>query len=320
MSDDDGATGTSELARSSGDSHTVEYVGMRSRIYKQLRRDPLALIGAVIVAVIVLTGVFAAVDDIIFNREFVTAILHDPMKTSPDARLVSPNADHPFRTDEQGRDILARTIYGAKTSIAVGIGAVGFAGVLGIAIGLVTAYYGGLVDMVGMRIMDVILSFPAILLAIALMALLGRGLENVILAIGLVYTPTFARLTRSEVLSEKEEQYIGAARAIGYPDHNIMLTELLPNSFTPIVVQLTFSLATAIVAEAALSFLGLGVTPINPTWGITLSGARGYITEAWWYSLFPGLAIMITVLGFNLLGDSLRDALDPQQEAEGGPV
>ena len=299
---------------------SVEHAGMRTRVLSQIRSDPLALLGAGLVGLVLVVATLTAIDDYLLNRQLITAILHDPYATDRFARLAAPSVAHPFGTDEQGRDILARVLYGTKTSVLVGVGAVGFASLAGVAIGLITAYYGGLTDMVGMRVMDIVLSFPAILLAIALMAILGRGLENVILAIGIVYIPTFARLTRGEVLSEKSEQYVGAARTIGYPDRNIMTSEILPNSLTPIIVQLTFSMATAIIAEAALSFLGLGVSPINPTWGIILSGARGYIMEAWWYSLFPGLAIMLTVLGFNLLGDSLRDALDPKGDSNRGQM
>lgn len=320
MSDDSVAIDDGPAPAGQPSSLATEHVGMRSRVMSQIISDRLALIGAGIVGLVVLVAIMTAVDEYILDRQLITALLHDPYATDRYARLAAPSASHPFGTDEQGRDILARVLYGTKTSILVGIGAVGFASVVGVTVGLVTAYYGGLTDMFGMRVMDVVLSFPAILLAIALMAILGRGLENVILAIGIVYVPTFARLTRGEVLSQKAEQYVGAARVIGYPDHDIMTREILPNSLTPITVQLTFSMATAIIAEAALSFLGLGVSPINPTWGIILSGARAYIVEAWWYSLFPGVAIMLTVLGFNLLGDSLRDALDPNTDSNRGQM
>ncbi|WP_224271031.1 ABC transporter permease [Haloprofundus salinisoli] len=293
-----------------------EYVGTRARIVDRIRGDTLAMVGGVIVAGVFAVALFSAIDEFLLNRQLVTMVVADPYETNRFARLLAPSLEHPFGTDEQGRDIFARTLYGTRTSVVVGLAAVGFASVVGIVVGSITAYYGGLTDMVGMRAMDVLLSFPSILLAIALMAILGRGLENVIFAIAIVYVPTFARITRSEVLSEKSEQYVGAARAMGYPDTNIVSREILPNSLTPIIVQFTFSMATAIIAEAALSFLGLGVSPIHPTWGIMLSGARQYITSAWWYSVFPGLAIMVTVLGFNLLGDSLRDALDPQQQRD----
>ncbi|WP_240479638.1 ABC transporter permease [Haloprofundus marisrubri] len=293
-----------------------EYVGTRARVISRIRGDTLAMVGGVIVVGVFAVALFSAIDDFLLNRQLITMLVADPYETDRFARLLAPSLEHPFGTDEQGRDIFARTLYGTRTSVVVGLAAVGFASAVGIVIGSVTAYYGDPIDMIGMRAMDVLLSFPSILLAIALMAILGRGLENVIFAIAIVYVPTFARITRSEVLSEKSEQYVGAARAMGYPDTNIVSREILPNSLTPIIVQFTFSMATAIIAEAALSFLGLGVSPIHPTWGIMLSGARQYITSAWWYSIFPGLAIMVTVLGFNLLGDSLRDALDPQQQRD----
>jgi len=300
------------------DAHTErDYSTARERVLSQVRQSPLAMIGASIAVFLLLLTVVTLVDRHLLNRTLITTLLHDPYATHPENRLQAPTLVHPFGTDEQGRDILVRVIYGAKTSVIVGVLSVTFASIVGVAIGSVSAYYGRIVDMAGMRLMDVLLSFPAILLAIALMATLGRGLENIILALGVVYVPTFARVTRSEMLSQKEQEYADAARVVGYPDRNIILKELLPNCLTPIIVQATFSIALAIIAEAALSFLGLGVSPPTPTWGMMLSKGKPYITDAWWYMLFPGLAIMVTVLGFNLLGDSLRDALDPQEQGEG---
>ena len=294
-----------------------QHISARKRAWDQIKTDRTALFGAVIVAIMSALAIFSAIDQFLLGRQIISTILHDPFSTASENRLASPSADHPFGTDHQGRDNLARIIYGARTSIVVGLAAVGFASLVGVAIGLVTAYYGDAVDMVGMRAMDVILAFPAILLAIALMAVFGRGIENVVLALGIVYIPTFARITRSEVLSEKSEEYVDAARVIGYPNRTIMTRELLPNCLTPITVQFTFMLALAIIAEAALSFLGVGVSPTTPSWGIMLANARDYMRlEWWWFSVFPGIAIMITVLGFNLLGDSLRDALDPQQSSD----
>lgn len=304
-------------AEREGSGDTAEFVSARRRVFEQIREDPVALIGAAIAVFLLLLTVVTLIDRHLLDRTLITMAIHDPYAPNPDDRLAAPSLAHPFGTDEQGRDILSRVIYGAKTSIVVGIFAIGFASIVGVIIGSVTAYYGRIVDMVGMRLMDVLLSFPAILLAIALMATMGRGLENVILALGIVYVPTFARVTRSEMLSEKENEYADAAKVIGYPDWNIILKELLPNCLTPIIVQATFSIALAIIAEAALSFLGLGVSPPTPTWGMMLSQGRPYITDAWWYMLFPGLSIVVTVLGFNLLGDSLRDALDPQEQGGG---
>lgn len=288
------------------------YTSVRWRVYRRIRTDPVAALGALIVVASVAVALFSIVDDFLLGERLISAILHDPYAGNPDNRLAAPSVVHPFGTDEQGRDILARVLYGTRTSIVVGVGAVTFAAIVGVSLGIVTAYYGGLVDDVGMRAMDVLLAFPAILLAIALLASLGRGFTSIILALGVAYVPSFARVTRSKALSVKSEEYVTAAEVIGYPDRSVLTDEILPNCVTPIIVQSTFSLAVAIIAEAGLSFLGLGVTPPTPTWGIMLSTAQRYITSAWWYSLFPGLAIMVTVLGYNLLGDSIRDVLDPQ--------
>ncbi len=286
--------------------------GVRSRVMRRIRTDPIAGLGAIIVVGSVALALFSIVDDFLLSERLISAVLHDPYAGNPDNRLAEPSLTHPFGTDEQGRDILARVLYGTRTSIIVGVGAVTFAMVGGVSLGIVTAYYGGFIDSLGMRAMDVLLAFPAILLAIALLASLGRGFTSIILALGVAYIPSFARVTRSKALSVKSEEYVTAAEVMGYPDRNVLRDEILPNCITPIMVQSTFSLAVAIIAEAGLSFLGLGVTPPTPTWGIMLSTAQQYITSAWWYSLFPGLAIMVTVLGYNLLGDSIRDVLNPQ--------
>jgi peptide/nickel transport system permease protein len=285
---------------------------VRWRVYRRIRTDPVAALGALIVVVSILLAVFSIVDEFLLDGLLIEAVLHDPYQLNPDNRLASPSITHPFGTDEQGRDILSRVLYGTRTSIVVGVGAVAFATITGVTLGVVTAYYGGLVDDIGMRAVDVLLAFPAILLAIALLASLGRGFTSIIIALGVAYIPSFARVTRSKALSVKSEEYVTAAELMGYPTRDVLTDEILPNCVTPIVVQATFSLAVAIIAEAGLSFLGLGVTPPTPTWGIMLATAQQYITTAWWYSMFPGLAIMVTVLGFNLLGDNIRDALDPQ--------
>jgi peptide/nickel transport system permease protein len=288
------------------------YTNVKWRVYRRVRVDPIAKIGAIVVVISLLLAAFSIIDDFLLNGLIIETLLHDPYRLNPNNRLAPPSLSHPFGTDEQGRDILARVIYGTRTSIVVGVGSVLFAAIVGVSLGIITAYYGGLVDDVGMRAMDVLLAFPAILLAIALLASLGRGFTSIILALGIAYIPSFARVTRSKALSVKSDEYVTAAEVIGYPTRNVLVDEILPNCFTPIIVQATFTLAVAIIAEAGLSFLGLGIEPPTPTWGIMLAGAQQYITSAWWYSLFPGLAIMLTVLGYNLLGDSIRDALDPQ--------
>lgn len=292
-------------------------VSVKWRVYRRIRTDTITQLGALIVGVTVFLAAFSIVDDFLLSEAIIQSVLNDPYQLHPDQRLEPPSLQFPFGTDEMGRGILARIIYGARTSIIVGVGAVSFAGAIGVTLGIVSAYFGGWIDNLGMRSMDVVLAFPAIVLAIALLAALGRGLSSVIIALGFAYIPSFARVARSKAFSVKSSEYVTAAEIMGYPTRDVLFDEILPNCATPIIVQATFSLAVAIIAEAGLSYLGLGVKPPTPTWGIMLSGAQRYLTTAWWYSTFPGLAIVVTVLGFNLLGDSIRDVLDPQSESEG---
>ncbi|GIU93194.1 MAG: ABC transporter permease [Acidimicrobiia bacterium] len=231
------------------------------------------------------------------------------------ARLAPPSSSHPFGTDELGRDVFSRVLLASRVSLQVGFVAVGLALMAGVPIGLVSGYRGGWVDTLLMRTMDVLFSFPAILLAIAILAVLGPGIVNAMVAIGVVYTPIFARITRAAVLSEKEQVYVTAAKAVGATDRRILATHVLPNVAAPIIVQTSLSLAFAILSEAALSFLGLGVQPPDPAWGRMLAEARGFLAEAPWMGVFPGLAIVATVMAFNFLGDGLRDALDPRQRS-----
>jgi peptide/nickel transport system permease protein len=233
---------------------------------------------------------------------------------SPD-RLQPPSLDHLFGTDQLGRDVFSRVLIGAGPSLRVGLVAVSIALVAGVVLGLVAGYYRGWIDDVIMRCMDVLFAFPAILLAIAILAIRGRGATNAMIAIGVVYTPIFARVTRASVLSVREEVYVRAARSIGAGDLRIMGRHVLPNVAAPVIVQTSVSLAFAILAEAALSFIGLGTQPPEPAWGRMLADGRGYIQDAWWIAVFPGLAIFVVVLSFNVLGDALRDALDPRQRS-----
>ena len=230
-------------------------------------------------------------------------------------QLQPPNLTHLFGTDELGRDVFSRVIIAARVSVQVSLVSVALALVMGVAIGLLSGYFGRWVDIVGMRSMDVIFSFPVMLLALAIVAMLGPGLVPAMIAIGVVYTPYFARITRASVLSVREETYIRAARSIGASDARILRLHVLPNVMAPIIVQTSLSLAFAILTEAALSFLGLGVQPPQPSWGRMLFDGRGFITEAWWMAVFPGLAIFLTVLALNLIGDAMRDALDPRQRS-----
>jgi peptide/nickel transport system permease protein len=230
-------------------------------------------------------------------------------------RLAAPSGDHWFGTDDLGRDVFSRVLIAARVSLQVGFIAVGFAMLVGVPIGLVAGYYRGAIDSVLMRTMDVLFSFPAILLAIAILAVLGSGIINAMIAIGIVYTPIFARITRGSVLVVSEEVYVRAARSLGAGDGRIIFRHILPNVLAPIIVQTTLSLAFAILSEAALSFLGLGVQPPDPAWGRMLAEGRNFIQQAPWMGIFPGVAILVTVMAFNFVGDGLRDALDPKQKS-----
>ena len=230
--------------------------------------------------------------------------------------LKGPSAAHWFGTDELGRDVLSRVIIAAQPSLEVAVVSVGFALVAGVLLGLVAGYYGRFADAFVMRCMDILFSFPVMLLAIAIVAVLGAGIGNAMIAIAVVYTPIFARITRASVLGVREEVYVRAAVSIGVPDREIIARHILPNVAGPVIVQTSLSLGFAILTEAALSFLGLGVQPPEPSWGGMLYEAQGFMQQAWWMAVFPGLAIVLTVLSFNLVGDALRDILDPRRRTQ----
>jgi ABC-type dipeptide/oligopeptide/nickel transport system permease subunit len=238
---------------------------------------------------------------------------HDPLAQDLYGRLSAPSWEHPFGTDDFGRDILSRVIYGSRISLKIGIAAVTVALSLGTVIGLVAGYKGGVVDQVLMRVMDVMLAFPSILLAIVIVAVLGPGLNHAMLAVGIVAIPQYARLVRASTLSVREADYVQALRALGAGDVRIVATAVLPNCLAPLIVQATLGLATSILDAAGLSFLGLGAQPPIPEWGAMLSGGRELILSAPWVLTYPGCAIFVTVLSFNLLGDGLRDTFDPRR-------
>lgn len=244
---------------------------------------------------------------------------YGPAEPDYGASLVGPSLDHPLGTDLTGRDVFSRLLFGARISLMVGIFAVLLAMSIGVPMGSVAGYVGGWVDEGLMRLTDVMISFPALVLALALVGALGPSLRNVILVIGVVYSPQYARLIRGQVLSVKEEEYVEAAKNTGLGDRAILFKHVIPNSFAPVFVQATFHVATAIIFEASLSFLGLGVQPPTATWGVMIADGRNYLPGQWWISTFPGIAILITVLSLNLLGDGLRDEFDPRSATEGGP-
>jgi peptide/nickel transport system permease protein len=237
---------------------------------------------------------------------------YDPLEQNLSQQFQNPSMEHFLGTDRYGRDVFSRIIYGARISLEVGIISVGIGSMCGIFLGLVSGYYGGFLDMFIMRIIDMMLCFPSILLALAVVAILGSGIHNVMVAIGISNIPSFARLVRGSVLSIKEEDYVKAARSLGASDTRIIFKHVLPNCISSVIVLATLSLADAIIWEAALSFLGLGVQPPYPSWGNILSDGREYLRCYPWITTSSGFAIFITVLGINLLGDGLRDALDPK--------
>jgi ABC-type dipeptide/oligopeptide/nickel transport system permease subunit len=271
------------------------------QLWRRLRKNRLAVAGGALLALFLLIAAAAP-----------WIAPHDPLSQDLYGRLSPPSAKNWFGTDDFGRDILSRVLHGARVSLRVGVAAVAIALVVGTAIGLTAGYWGGLLDNVLMRLMDLMLAFPSILLAIVVVAVLGPSLNNAMLAVGIVSIPQYARLVRASVLSIREQDYVTAARALGAGDARIVLTAILPNCVAPLTVQSTLGMAGAILDAAGLSFLGLGAQPPTPEWGAMLSGGRDFILSAPWVLTFPGLAILLTVLAFNLLGDGLRDALDPK--------
>ena len=272
----------------------------RRHVLPLARRFPLAACGLVAIVLLALSAAFAPV-----------VAPHDPT-SQPGTRFASPSREYPMGTDDLGRDVLSRVVHGARASILVGVTAVAIALVLGGFLGIVAAYNLGYLDNLIMGLMDVLFAFPPLILILAVSAAVGPSLATATLVIGLVYSPRFARIARGPALAVMQEQYIDAARVVGVSSWRIILRHLLPNVAAPLIILTSLSVSTAILTEATLSFLGLGVQPPTPSWGVMLADARSYMVLSPWVAIFPGLAIMIAVLAFNLLGDDLRDVLDPR--------
>lgn len=279
-------------------------------LIRRFKYNKSAVFGLVILIVLVLSAIFA---DYIAPNDPAPSPPQLFNKLKPGFWSEEALRGYPLGTDALGRDVLSRVIYGARVSLSAGFVAVGIATFFGIILGVIAGYYGGAVDAVVMRIVDIMFAFPALLLAIVIVAVIGQGLGKAMVAIGIVYTPQMARIIRSSVLYIKEMEYIEVQKAIGSSDWRIIFRHVLPNSIAPVIVYGTLMLATAILDAAALGFLGLGAQPPTPEWGAMLSKSYSYIVSgAWWAATFPGIAILFSVLGLNLLGDGLRDILDPR--------
>ncbi len=272
-------------------------------VWRRLRKNKLAIIGLIIILTLAITAICAD-----FIADYNSVVIKQNIKI----RLQPPSNDHIFGTDEFGRDIFSRLVHGTRVSLTVGLISVGIALTIGGFLGAIAGYYGKKVDNVIMRIMDIFLAVPNILLAIAIVSALGTSIVNLMIAVGISSIPTYARIVRASVLSIKDQEFVEAAKAIGAKDLTIIVTHIIPNSLAPVIVQATLGVANAILSTAALSFIGLGIQPPAPEWGAMLSGGRTFLRDATHITIFPGIAIMITILALNMLGDGLRDALDPK--------
>lgn len=270
-------------------------------IWEIALRNKLTLTGFIIVGLVVLVGLLAPV-----------LAPYDPNLMDIPTRLQGPSSAHPFGTDEMGRDILSRVMYGARISIAVGVIIVAVSAAIGVVLGSLSGYFGGKIDQAVMAVTDMILAFPSMVLALALTAAMGPGLLNTMLAVIIVRIPMYTRLMRGQVLVQKEQQYVRAARTFGEKPFWIVARHIVPNCLTPLMVQMTLGIGDAILIASSMSFIGLGAQPPTPEWGAMISTARVYAIDQWWYAAFPGLSILITIMGFNLIGDGIRDILDPR--------
>jgi peptide/nickel transport system permease protein len=280
---------------------SVNKRSQRAEVWRRLRHNKMAMFGLVIITIIILSAITA---------DWISPF--DYRAQDWDRISEKPSAAHLLGTDDLGRDILSRIIHGTRISLLVGFVSVSISVAVGGTLGAISGYYGGMLDNVIMRTMDVLLAIPSILLAIAIVSAFGGGIVNVMIAVGISSVPTYARIVKASIISIKENEFIEAARAIGASDLRIIMKHILPNSMAPIIVQSTLGVAGAILSAAGLSFIGMGIQPPTPEWGAMLSNGRNIIRTAWHVATFPGLAIMLTIFALNLLGDGLRDALDPR--------
>jgi peptide/nickel transport system permease protein len=277
--------------------------------WRRFKKNRLAMAGLCFIFLLIIIAVATSVIDLVTNKSFYLSYV---VKQNLTGRLLPPSLSHPFGLDEFGRDMLLRMLWATRYSLFMGTVAVSVSCIFGGMLGAIAGYYGKGADNLIMRFMDILLAIPSMLLAIAIVAALGTSLVNVLLAISIAYIPTFARTVRAPVLTVKDQEYIEAAKAIGCSDLRIIFKYVLPNCMAPIIVQITLSIAGAILSIAGLSFLGLGIQPPTPEWGAMLSNARSYIRDSWHVTVIPGLGIMLTILALNVVGDGLRDALDPR--------
>jgi ABC-type dipeptide/oligopeptide/nickel transport system permease subunit len=276
--------------------------GFWTESWYQLTRNRAAMAGLIIIAFFALIAIFAPL-----------VAPKDPLEQTISARLTAPFTDgYVLGTDDLGRDLLSRIIYGGRISLIIGVVSVGISLVIGVALGMAAGYFGGWVDRVIMRVIDIMLAFPYILLTIVIVAILGPSLMNAMVAIGISQMPRYARVIRASVMAEREQDYVLAERSLGTGNMELMFRTILPNSLSPTIVQATLGVGEAILSSAGLSFLGLGAQPPTPEWGLMIASSKQFITSAWWVVTLPGIAILLAVLGFNLLGDGLRDILDPR--------
>ena len=289
------------IGRQASGSLVIKRKSQAGEIIGRFFRSKMAVLGLVIIVLLVFFALFPK-----------TITHYDPVIQTTSERLLAPSAQHWFGTDEFGRDVFTRIIYGCRTSLYIGLVSVIISCLIGVIMGVISGFYGGIVDEIMMRLVDILMAIPVMLLGISIVSALGASVFNLLLAIAIGSIAPYARLVRVSVLAVKGQEYVEAARATGASDFRIMLKYILPNCMAPIIVQATMSIAVSILSASGLSFLGLGVPPPTPEWGAMAAAGRSYIRNAWWLSVFPGLAVMAAVFSFNLFGDGLRDALDPK--------